>query len=86
MILGIRLVIIIILFINFRISANKLNITFVYKIFIEIKRIRVFLVKLMRGIVIFLFLNYNRYIYYRVGLRIHYGYVFLYALCLVIIL
>ncbi len=86
MILGIRLVILIILFINFRMSANKLNITFVYKIFIEIKRIRVFLVKLMRGIVIFLFLNYNRYIYYRVGLRIHYGYVFLYALCLVIIL
>lgn len=86
MILGIRLVILIILFINFRMSANKLNITFVYKIFMEIKRIRVFLVKLIRGIVIFLFLNYNRYIYYRVGLRIHYGYVFLYALCLVIIL
>lgn len=86
MILGIRLVILIILFINFRMSANKLNITFVYKIFMEIKRIRVFLVKLMRGIVIFLFLNYNRYVYYRVGLRIHYGYVFLYALCLVIIL
>lgn len=86
MILGIRLVILMILFMNFRIRANKLRMTFIYKIFIEIKSIRVFLVKLMRGMVIFLILNYNRYIYYSVGLRMHYGYVFIYALCLVIML
>jgi hypothetical protein len=74
------------LFINFSMSANKLNINFVYSIFIEIKRIRVFLIKLIAGIVVFLFLNYNRYIYYRVGLRINYGYVFIYAFRLVLFL
>lgn len=71
---------------NFRISSNKLRMRFIFNIFMEIKRIRVFLVKIIRGIVLFLFLNYNSYIYYRVGLRINYGYVFIYALCLVIIL
>ena len=60
--------------------------SFIFKIFIDIKRISVFLVKLIRGILLFLFLNYNRYIYYRVGLTINYGYVFIYALCLVVIL
>ena len=86
MILLFRFIILMILFINFRISSNKLRMRFVFKIFMEIKSIRVFLVKIMRGIVLFLFLNYNSYIYYRVGLRINYGYVFIYALCLVIIL
>lgn len=71
---------------NFRMSANKLRIRFIYRIFIEIKRIRVFLIKLIAGIVVFLLLNYNRYIYYRVGLRINYGYVFIYAFLLVMIL
>ena len=71
---------------NFRISSNKLNINFVFKIFIDIKRISFFLVKLIRGIVLFLFLNYNRYMYYRVGLRINYGYVFIYAFSLVFVL
>lgn len=74
------------LFINFSLTANKLRIVFVYNIFIEIKRIRLFLIKLMAGIVLFLFLNYNRYIYYRVGLRMNYGYVFIYAFLLVIVL
>jgi len=59
---------------------------FVMKIFIEIKRIRYFLIKLILGMVIFLFLNYNRYIYYSVGLRINYGYVFIYAFSLVVLL
>ena len=86
MILLFRLVIMIILFMNFRISSNKLNINFVFKIFIDIKRISFFLVKLIRGIVLFLFLNYNRYMYYRVGLRINYGYVFIYAFSLVFVL
>jgi len=40
----------------------------------------------MLAILIFLFLNYNRYIYYRVGLTINYGYVFIYAFCIVILL
>lgn len=52
----------------------------------EIKRISVFLIKLIAGIVVFLLLNYNRYIYYRVGLRINYGYVFIYAFLLVLML
>lgn len=71
---------------NFGIYANKLNIIFVYNIFMEIKRIRYFLIKLIAGIIVFLFLNYNSYIYYRVGLTINYGYVFIYAVSLVFLL
>jgi len=52
----------------------------------EIKRIRYFLIKFILGIVIFLFLNYNSYVYYRVGLRMNYGYVFIYAFSLVVLL
>ena len=85
MILLFRLVILIILFMNFRMSSNKLNMVFVFNIFMEIKRVRVFLIKMIRLLVVFLFLNYNSYIYYRVGLRIQYGYVFIYAFLLVVI-
>lgn len=67
-------------------SATKMRFRFVYNIFIEIKRIRVFLIKVIAGMVIFLFVNYNRYIYYRVGLRMNYGYVFIYAVLLVFVL
>lgn len=80
-----RLVILMIVFMNFSLSANKLNMVFVFKIFMEIKRVRVFLIKLIRLLVVFLFLNYNRYVYYRVGLRMQYGYVFIYAFLLVFI-
>ena len=80
-----RLVILIVLFINFRIRSNKLNIVFVFKIFMDIKTVRVFLIKIISLLVVFLFLNYNSYIYYRVGLRIQYGYVFIYAFLLVLI-
>ncbi len=71
---------------NFRIRANKINSLFVLNIFMEIKRIRYFLVKIIIAVVVFLFLNYNRYIYYRVGLSINYGYVFIYAFRIVLIL
>ena len=74
------------LFINFSLSANKLNYSFIFNIFIEIKLISFFLIKLIVIIVLFLFFNYNRYIYYRVGLRINYGYVFVYALRLIFFL
>jgi len=73
-------------FINFRIRANKIRFLFVIKIFIEIKRIRYFLVKLILAVVVFLFLNYNRYVYYRVGLSMNYGYVFIYAFRIVLLL
>jgi F-type H+-transporting ATPase subunit a len=86
MILGFRIVILILLFINFSLSSNKINIVFVYNIFIEIKRISVYLVKFIRAVVVFLFLNYNSYIYYSVGLTITYGYVFIYSLSIVILL
>ena len=86
MILGISLILLILLFINFRISSNKINILFIYKIFIEIKTIRVFLIKLISGMLIFLFFNYNRYIYYGIGVTITYGHVFLYAFSLVALL
>lgn len=73
-------------FINFRMNANKINFLFVLKIFIEIKTIRYFLIKLILAMLVFLFLNYNRYVYYRVGLSINYGYVAIYALFLVFFL
>lgn len=71
---------------NFRINANKINFFFVLKIFIEIKTITYFLIKLMLAVIIFLFLNYNRYMYYSVGLTINYGYVAIYAFFLVFLL
>lgn len=85
-ILFISFIILLLLFINFRLRANKLNYSFIFNIFIEIKRISFFLIKLMLIIVLFLFFNYNRYIYYRVGLRMNYGYVFIYAFCLILFL
>lgn len=86
MILFFRLVVVFLLFMNFRLSSNKVNMFFIIKIFIEIKRIRYFLIKIILAMLIFLFLNYNRYIYYRVGLTINYGYVFLYAFSIVFLL
>jgi len=71
---------------NFSIRANKIRFLFVLKIFIEIKRISYFLVKIILAVVIFLFLNYNSYIYYRVGLTINYGYVFIYSISIVLLL
>jgi hypothetical protein len=71
---------------NFSMNSNKLKILFIMKIFMEIKRISYFLIKIILAIVIFLFLNYNRYIYYRVGLTINYGYVFIYAFFIVLLL
>lgn len=67
-------------------SRNKLFIIPVLRIFIELKIVSFFLVKLILGFIVFLFLNYNRYIYYRVGLTINYGYVFIYAVRLVLLL
>lgn len=69
---------------NFRIRRNKLNFFFINNIFMEIKFINTFLIKLIRGLVLFLFFNYNSYIYYRLGVTISYGYVFIYRLCLVL--
>ncbi len=85
-ILFFRIIILMLVFINFSISSNKLRILFIIKIFIEIKRISYFLIKVMLAIVVFLFLNYNRYIYYRVGLTTNYGYVFIYAFRIVLLL
>lgn len=71
---------------NFSIRANKLRFLFVLKIFIEIKSISYFLIKIILAVVVFLFLNYNSYIYYRVGLTINYGYVFIYSMSIVLLL
>lgn len=71
---------------NFSINANKINFLFVLKIFIEIKIVTYFLIKIMLAVIVFLFLNYNSYIYYRVGLTINYGYVAIYAFRIVMIL
>jgi len=86
MILIFSLIILILIFINFSLFSNKIRIVFVYKIFIDIKRIRVFLVKIILGILVFLVFNYNSYIYYGVGVTMNYGYVFLYAFALVFLL
>lgn len=59
---------------------------FIFKIFIDIKRIRFLIIKLIFALVLFLFLNYNSYIYYSVGLTINYGYVLIYALAMVLLL
>ncbi len=80
MIIIISLFLLFLLFINFRILSNKVRINFILVIFTEIRRISYFLVKLILAIIVFLFLNYNRYIYYRVGLTINYGYVFIYSI------
>lgn len=72
-------------FINFRVNANKIYVLPIFKIFLELKRVRYFIVKLIIGFMVFLFLNYNRYIYFSVGLTINYGYVFIYAIRLVLI-
>ena len=79
-----RLIFLFCIFINFSLFSNKVNFIFIYNIFIEIKLIRMFLIKLIRGLLVFLFLNYNSYIYFRVGVTINYGYVFVYALCLIL--
>jgi len=86
MTLGFSLIILCLLFMNFRINSNKINMLFVLKIFIDIKRIRYFLIKIILAVMIFLFLNYNRYVYYSVGLTINYGYVFIYAFSMVLLL
>jgi len=86
MIIIISLIFLGLLFINFRLSSNKIRILFVLKIFIDIKRISYLLIKLILALLIFLFLNYNSYIYYSVGLTINYGYVFIYAFFLVLVL
>lgn len=78
------LVFLIVIFINFSLRRNKINFIFIYSIFVEIKIIRLFLIKLIRGLILFLIFNYNRYIYFSVGLRMHYGYVFIYAFSLVL--
>jgi len=83
MIIIISLFLLFLLFINFRILSNKVRINFILVIFTEIRRISYFLVKLILAIIVFLFLNYNRYIYYRVGLTINYGYVFIYSIIFV---
>jgi F-type H+-transporting ATPase subunit a len=86
MILLFSFFLLLLLFINFRLNSNKINLYFIIKVFIEIKSISYFLIKVMLAIVLFLLINYNSYIYYRVGLRINYGYVFIYALSIVFLL
>jgi F-type H+-transporting ATPase subunit a len=86
MILFFSIVMLLLVFSRYRIRANKINFFFVIKIFIDIKRISYFLIKFILAVVVFLFLNYNRYIYYRVGLTITYGYVFIYAFSRVLLL
>ena len=57
MILVFSMLILMLVLMNFRINSNKLRVVIVYNIFIEIKSIRVFLVKFMLAIVVFLFFN-----------------------------
>jgi len=55
MILVFRLIVLFMVVINFRINANKLSVLTIYKIFIDIKSISYFLIKVMLAIVVFLF-------------------------------
>lgn len=71
---------------NFSIISNKIRILFIYNIFVEIKSIRIFLIKIIAALLVFLFFNYNSYIYYGIGITINYGYVFIYAFSIVLLL
>ena len=86
MILFFSIIVIFFIFINFRLNRNKVNFVFVLNIFIEIKSISFILVKIILAVVIFFFINYISYIYFRIGLSINYGYVFLYAFMIVLLL
>ena len=86
MIFFFSVLIILLIFINFSISRNKMNFSFVYNLFIEIKSVRVFMIKFIRAIVLFLIFNYNSYIYYGVGLTMNYGYVVIYAFIIILLL
>lgn len=85
-ILVFRVGVLMLVFINFSINANKINFLFVIKIFMEIKTVSYFFIKVILAVVVFLFLNYNRYIYYSVGLTMNYGYVAIYAFAIVLLL
>lgn len=69
---------------NFSFNANKLNWSFIFNIFSEIKINVYFLLKLIRIIIVFLFLNYLSYVYRRLGLTMGYGVVLLFSLRLVV--
>ena len=86
MIFFFSVLIILLVFMNFSISRNKMNFAFVYNLFIEIKSVRVFIIKFIRAIVLFLIFNYNSYVYYGVGLTMNYGYVFIYAFTIILLL
>jgi len=52
----------------------------------RLRGLEFFFVKIILGILVFLYFNYNRYIYYGIGITINYGYVFIYAFALVFLL
>lgn len=74
------------IFQNFSINMNKLFIYPILKIFIELKIVSFFFLKLIIRFILFLLINYLSYVYFSVGLTIHYGYVFIYAISLIFLL
>ena len=69
---------------SFSLSSLRFNYSLLFSIFRDIKLNYLFVVKLIVIILRFLVLNYNRYMYRRLGLRIMYGYVLIMAFFLVL--
>jgi len=63
--------------------SNKFNFKVLFNIFIDIKMNLIFIVKLIVMMMVFLILNYNSYIYRRLGITISYGVVLIFSLRLV---
>lgn len=81
-----RLILVRVLMVNFRSSVNKIYIRKVYRVFLELKLVTYWVLKIIAGFIVFLLLNYNRYLYFRVGLTMYYGEVLIIALVFVIII
>ena len=85
MFLFFSIVVIFLFFVSFSIRRGKINFQIVYRVFVEIKFISFFLVKLRFVFVLFLFLNYMGYVYGVVRMSMFYGQVFICSFGLVLI-
>ena len=72
------------LFSSYSLRSIRFNYNILCRLFTDIKFNYFLIVKLIRILLVFLIINYNRYIYYSLGLRIIYGYILLLALFVVL--
>jgi len=67
-------------------SYRLVRITFISNMFKEIYLVGKFVVSLMVLLIGIMILNYISFIYFRVGIRMNYGYVFLYTVFLLLVI